>query len=112
MVAVEVMRIGRQDGDVPEATVIDVAAIEVWRCRRDAEVRVGRVAAKRFRRVSNDLGFRNSLIGGRRTRLDTQLIGIAIFIRLAGGPQTKAMLVGEASSLLDPPLVLHIRRKG
>jgi hypothetical protein len=45
MVAVEVVRIGWQDRDVPVALVIDVAAIEVWRGRWDAEVRVGGVTA-------------------------------------------------------------------
>jgi hypothetical protein len=45
MVTVEVVRIGRQDRDVPEALVIDVVAIEVWRWWWDAEVRVGGITA-------------------------------------------------------------------
>ena len=112
MVAVEVVRIGWQHRDMPEALIIDVAAIEVWRRWWNAEIRVRGIAAKGFGRVSNDLGLRSSLLGGRRARLDTQLIGIALLVRLAGGPQAVAMLTGEACCLLDSLLVLHVRRKG
>jgi hypothetical protein len=42
-VAVEVMRVRRQD---PDVIVGDIAAGEVWREGRDADVRVGRVAAR------------------------------------------------------------------
>jgi hypothetical protein len=45
MVAVKVVWIGRQDRDVPEALVIDVAAIKVRRRGWDAEVGVGGITA-------------------------------------------------------------------
>jgi hypothetical protein len=45
MIAVEVMRIGRPERDVPRSLVIDVAAIEVRRRWRGAEVGIGRITA-------------------------------------------------------------------
>src|SRR5215204_4909215 len=63
----------------------------------NARIRIRAITANGFGRGNNDLGPRSSLVGGRRTRIGTQLIGIALFISLAGGPQAVAMLAGEAS---------------
>jgi hypothetical protein len=118
MVAIEVVRIGWQNRNVSEPPVIDVAAIKVWRRWRDTEVRVRRITAgDTSSRAANLRLFRYGrwsplFARGRPGPSSSNLVGVPAGIGLTGGPQPVAMRTSEACRLLDPLLVLHIRRKG
>ena len=116
MVAVEVMRIGRQDRHVPEALVMDVGATKVWR-RRDVEIGIRRITAGPAGGVAGDLCLlRHRRPWGSLARCwpglnSSELVRVPFDIGLAGGPQAVAMVTSEASSRLNPLLVVHVRGK-
>src|SRR3712207_1365569 len=86
-VAIEPVRIGRQHGEAPLA---DLPAIQVWWRRRNADIRIARIAPTALKLLRLDLRLllwlaHDALCAG-------QFVRIPIRVCRAAGPQAQSML--------------------